>query len=460
MEAGGEMRENKMGVMPINKLLISMSLPIMLSMVVQALYNIVDSIFVSRIGENALTAVSLAFPIQNLMIAVGAGTGVGINALLSKSLGEKNFKEVNSAANNGILLAILSALAFMIFGIFFSRTFFENQTNVEEIIGYGHQYLLICCLGSIGIFGQITFERLFQSTGLTIYTMITQGAGAIINIILDPILIFGLFGLPRMEVAGAALATIIGQIIAMLMGLYLNIRKNKEITLQPRELRPRASTIKRIYAVGVPSIIMGSIGSVMVLGMNTILMGFTSTATAVFGVYFKLQSFIFMPVFGLNNGMIPILSYNYGAQNRGRMIEVIKLSFLYAISLMLLGFAAFQIFPAQLLSLFDASEDMIGIGVVALRTISYSFLLAGFCIICGTVCQALGSSILGMLVSVVRQLVVLLPTAYLLSRAGDLHKVWLAFPIAEVVAALLCAVFLRHIYNRVIRHVGAEKPAV
>ena len=320
--------ENKMGVMPVNRLLITMALPMMISMLVQALYNIVDSMFVSMISENALTAVSLAFPVQNLMIAIATGTGVGINALLSKSLGEKNFTEANRAANNGVFLAVLSSLAFVIFGLFFTRFFFETQTNIGEIVDYGTQYLAICSVVSFGIFGQITFERLLQATGKTLLTMCTQTTGAIINLILDPIMIFGLFGFPKMGVAGAAAATVIGQVVAMLFACILNLRKNHELTLKLRGFRPNGGTIRRIYAVGVPSIIMASITSVMTFGMNKILLAFTSTATAVFGVYFKLQSFIFMPVMGLNNGMVPIIAYNYGAQKKDRLVKTIKLSML------------------------------------------------------------------------------------------------------------------------------------
>ena len=311
-------QENKMGVMPVNKLLLSMSLPIMISMLVQALYNIVDSIFVAKISENALTAVSLAFPIQSLMIATATGTGVGVNAILSKSLGEKNFEKANKTAANGVFLAVLSYLLFVVVGIAATVPFYQSQTGDEEILGYGIQYLTIVCVASIGIFAQIIFERLLQSTGKTIYTMITQGTGAVINIILDPILIFGLFGMPEMGVAGAAAATVIGQVIAGIMGCIINEKVNREIKVEWRGFRPDMEIIGGIYKVGIPSIIMQAIGSLMTYGMNLILISFTSTATAVFGVYFKLQSFIFMPVFGLNNGMVPIIAYNYGAGKRNR----------------------------------------------------------------------------------------------------------------------------------------------
>lgn len=443
-------QENKMGTMPVNKLLISMSLPMMISMLVQAMYNIVDSIFVSFVGEDALTAVSLAFPVQNLMIAIATGTAVGINSLLSKSLGEKNFKEVNNAANNGVFLAVLSSLAFLIFGFFFSGTFFRVQTADPEILAYGTDYLAICSIFSFGLFGQITFQRLLQSTGRTVYNMVSQITGAVLNIILDPILIFGYFGLPAMGVAGAAWATIIGQLVAMVLALSFNLKFNPEIQLSFKGFRPKASTIRRIYSVGVPSIIMQAIGSVMTFGMNKILMGFTSTATAVFGVYFKLQSFIFMPVFGLNNGLVPIVAYNYGARRKERITAAIRLAITYAISIMVVGFLVFQIFPDQLLGFFNPSEELLAIGRPALRIISTAFLGAGFCIVSGTVFQALGQGVLSLLNSVCRQLVVLLPAAFLLSLSGNLNLVWLAFPIAEVFSIILSAIFLRRVYTNII----------
>lgn len=446
--------ENKMGVMPVSRLLISMSLPIMVSMLVQALYNVVDSIFVARLNEDALTAVSLAFPVQNLMIAAATGTGVGINALLSRHLGEKKFKDANVTAVNGMFLYALTYLLFALFGLFFSRFFFAAQTkdlaNGMRIADYGSSYLVIVCTVSFGVFGQVLFERLLQATGKSIYSMFTQGLGAIINIILDPIMIFGLFGFPRMEVAGAALATVIGQVAAMLLGLYFNITKNKEISVSLKGFRPSWRVIKRIYSVGIPSIIMQSIASVMTFGLNQILMAFSSTATAVFGIYFKLQSFVFMPVFGLNNGMVPIVAYNLGAKKRNRMIKTIKLSMVYAVCLMLIGMVILQLFPKELLLMFDASEDMLSIGITALRYISFSFLFAGFCVISTSVFQAIGNGIWSMIISIARQLIVLLPVAYLLSKTGQLNLVWLAFPIAESVALLLCAFFLYRAYKTVL----------
>lgn len=441
-------RENKMGTMPVPKLLITMSLPMMISMLVQALYNIVDSMFVAQLSEDALTAVSLAFPIQTLMIAVASGTGVGINALLSRNLGEKNFEGADSAAKNGLFLGIASCIVFAVVGLLGSHFFFALQTDNQTIVKYGTEYLTIITLCSAGIFLQITFERLMQSTGKTIYNMITQGTGAIINIILDPIMIFGLFGFPRMEVAGAALATITGQVVAGSMSFYFNATRNKEINISLKGFRPHAKTIAIIYEVGIPSIIMQAIGSVMTFGMNKILLMFSSTAAAVFGVYFKLQSFIFMPVFGLNNGMIPIIAYNYGARNKKRITQAAKLSVLIAVTIMIIGLVIFQTCSGFLLkNLFDASENMLSIGVPALRIISLSFLFAGYCIIVGSVFQALGNGVYSLIVSVARQLVVILPVAYLFARFFGLSMVWWSIPIAEIVSVILSTLLLRRIYR-------------
>lgn len=431
--------------MPVPRLLISMSLPMMLSMLVQALYNIVDSIFVAQINENALTAVSLAFPIQSLMIAISAGTGVGINALLSRNLGEKNFEGANAAAKNGLFLALLNFILMALIGVFGSRAFFLLQTSAEQIVAYGTQYLTIVCLLSIGIFMQMTLERLLQSTGKTLYTMITQGIGAIINIIMDPILIFGLFGFPRLEVAGAAIATVAGQTVAVCLSVYFNCTKNKELNLDMKEFRPNGKIIATIYQVGIPSIIMQSIGSVMVFGMNKILLMFSSTAAAVFGVYFKLQSFIFMPIFGLNNGMIPIIAYNYGAQNKKRILATMRLSIALAVGIMAVGFLLFQLFPAQFLGFFDASEQMLEIGIPALRIISLSFIFAGYCIIIGSVFQSLGNGVYSLTVSAARQLLVILPVAYLFARLFGLSMVWWSIPIAELASVTLSTLLFRRI---------------
>lgn len=434
--------ENRMGVESIGPLLASMAIPMMISMLVQAFYNVVDSIFVSRLSENALNAVSLAFPLQNLMIAVGGGTTMGVNTLLSRSLGAKHQESADRAANTGIFLSVCSAVLFALIGIFCSRPFFLAQTDVAEIVNYGTAYGRICLGCSFGIFCQFCFERLLQSTGRTKFAMYTQMMGAVINIILDPILIFGLFGFPRMEVAGAAAATVIGQITAAVAGLIINLKYNKDIHIRLRDIRWHTRTAAEIYRVGFPSIIMQSIGSVMTFGLNKILISFTTTATAVFGAYFKLQSFIFMPVFGLNNGMIPIIAYNYGAKKLDRLKKTVKLTIFTAIAIMLLGLTAFELIPGVLLSFFNASEDMLAIGIPALRIIGTHYLLAGFCIIAGSVCQAIGNPLYSLIVSVCRQLVVLLPAAWLLAQTGNLNMVWLAFPIAELMSLILSAVFL------------------
>ncbi|MBQ2955779.1 MAG: MATE family efflux transporter [Clostridia bacterium] len=437
--------ENKMGTMPVNRLLISMSLPIVVSMLVQALYNVVDSLFVSRISENALTAVSLAFPVQNLMIGISTGTGVGMNALLSRCLGEKNHEEAGETARNGVFLYAMSSLLFVVLGLGFSRLFFELQTDIPEIIEGGAAYIRICTVASFGLFGQIMCERLLQSTGRAFYSMVTQLLGAVINIILDPILIFGLLGFPKMGIVGAALATVIGQICSLTMGVYLNITKNPEIRLHFKGFRPSGRIIRKIYSVGFPSILMNSISSVMTFCMNQILMAFTATATAVFGVYFKLQSFVFMPVFGLNNGMVPIISYNYGARNKARIMETLRLSVAYAVGIMLIGLIIIQIFPGQLLMMFDASENMLDIGKIALRVISLSFVFAGFGVVSSSVFQALGNGVYSLLVSLVRQLLVILPAAWLLGRLGGLNAVWWSFPIAELFSVCMCALYLKKI---------------
>ena len=403
-----------------------------------------------------MTAVSLAFPIQSLMIATATGTGVGVNAILSKSLGEKNFEKANRTAVNGVFLAVMSYILFVIIGLTVTMPFYRSQTSDAEILAYGKQYLTIVCVASIGLFAQIIFERLLQSTGKTIYTMITQGTGAIINIILDPILIFGLLGFPAMGVTGAAVATVAGQIVGGIMGVVINEKVNHEIKLIWKGFRPSLQMIGAIYRVGVPSIIMQAIGSLMTYGMNLILISFTSTATAVFGVYFKLQSFIFMPIFGLNNGMIPIVAYNYGAGKKERLIKTVKLSVAYAMAVMVIGFLIFQTLPQVLLQWFNASDRMMEIGVPALRIISISFLLAGFCIICGSVFQALGNGVYSMVVSIARQLVVLLPVAFLLSKLGNVNYVWWAFPIAELMSLALSTFFLFRIYHKIIKHIGSQ----
>ena len=443
-----------MGVMPVPRLILNMSLPMILSMLVQALYNVVDSYFVARFSQDALTAVSLAFPAQNLMIGVATGTAVGVNALLSRALGEKNPKLANQFAENGVFLALVGYAIFLLFGLFGVRTFFAAQTDVPKIIGYGVDYLSVICCFSFGVFGQIMFERLMQSTGRTIYTMFTQGTGAIINIILDPVFIFVF----RQGVRGAAIATVIGQIVAFCLAVTLNHLKNDDIRLKLREFRPSGRLIGRIYAIGVPSILMIAIGSLMTFLMNIILITYTAAkelSATVFGVYFKLNSFVFMPVFGLNNGIIPIIAYNYGAQNRRRMVQAIKMAVIYAACYILLGLLAFTLIPGPLLKIFNASEEMLRVGIPAIRIIGSTFLFAGTCIAMGSVFQALGYGTYSMIVSFARQLVVLLPSAYILARVGMNTGVdwlvWVSFPIAEVASLLTTLILFRRLYKNVIR---------
>ncbi|MFQ9513473.1 MAG: MATE family efflux transporter [Clostridia bacterium] len=447
-------KENKMGTMPVNKLLVTMSLPMVISMIVQALYNIVDSIFVSRLSEDALTAVSMAFPMQNLMISVAVGTGVGINAMLSRALGEKKFEAANKTAENGIFIEVLGYVLFLLIGIFVTKPFFLAQAGAGDIANMGIEYTRICLLMSFGIFMQIGFERILQSTGRTIFTMITQSTGAIINIILDPILIFGLFGMPKMGVAGAAIATVTGQICAAILAITFNLTKNPDVHISFKGFKPQIIFVKNILSVGIPSIIMSSVGSAMTFGMNKILITFSSTAVAVFGVYFKLNSFVFMPVFGLNNGMVPIVSYNYGAQNKKRLTKTIKLSIMYAVCIMFIGIMLFQFIPDVLLRLFDASDHMLEIGIPALRVISLSFAFAGICIVISSSLQALGHGFLSMMISITRQLIILLPSAYILAKFGGIHAVWWSFNIAEIASLTLSVLFFKHMYNKIIKHLG------
>lgn len=443
--------ENKMGVMPVKKLIINMSLPMMISMLVQAMYNIVDSVFVSMLSEEALTAVTLAFPIQNLMIAVGSGTGVGINALLSRSLGEKNFDRADDAANNGISLALVSYAIFIVIGLLIVRPFISSQTSNPVIQEYGITYTSIVCFLSIGVFFQITFERLLQATGRTIFSMVSQITGAVINVIMDPILIFGLAGFPKLGIAGAAAATIFGQIVASCIGLFLNRKYNTDIHLSMKKvLHPKAVVIKQIYFVGIPSILMVSIGSIMTYLMNRILEVFSSTAVAVFGVYFKLQSFVFMPVFGLNNGLVPVMAYNLGAAKEKRIREALRFSVLVAVCIMALGAVVFELIPQLLLSIFNASETMTAIGVPALRTIALCFPFAAVAIVLSSVFQAFSCSIYSLIVSICRQLVVLIPAAWLLSKTGIVDNVWWSYLIAEAVSLILTVIFFRRVWKTVV----------
>lgn len=437
------LRENKMGTMPENKLLLSMAVPMMISMLVQALYNIVDSIFVSRICEDALTAVSMAFPWQNIVISIAVGFGVGINALLSRALGQKNAERVNQVAVNGLLLAGLSYLLVLVAGLIGIRAYMRTQTDIETIVNYGITYLNICILCSFGVFVEITFERFLQATGRTVYSMITQLTGAITNIILDPILIFGLLGFPKLGIAGAAWATVIGQCVGAVVAVMLNHFKNPEVHLRLRHIRPNGRLMGEITAISIPSIIMSCISSLTCFVMNMILIAYSSTAVAVFGVYFKLQSFVFMPVFGLNNGMVPIIAYNYGAQKPERIHKTIRLGMVYAVAIMVVGLLVFQLIPKELLLMFDASDAMLEIGAPALRIMSLAFVFAGIGIVSGSSCQAFGYSVYSMLISIARQIVVLIPAAYLLSLTGVLRSIWFAFPIAEIFSLILSLFFLR-----------------
>ena len=444
-------KENKMGVMPMNKLLINMSLPMMASMLVQAMYNIVDSIFVSQIHQDALTALNLCFPIQMLVMAFGNGMAIGVNALVSRALGEKNQERANKTAMNGVFLALVSAFVFLLFGFFLVKPYFAIQnTDTQQIKDFGIQYLTINCIFSIALYSQIIFERLLQSTGKTFYSMITQGVGAITNIILDPILIFGLFGMPKLGVRGAAIATVIGQCLAAVLGILFNIWKNKEISLDLKYFKPELKLIGNIYSIGAPSIIMMAIGSVMNAGMNHILLGFSDTADTVFGAYYKLQSFFFMPVFGLNGSIVPIIGYNFGAGKRKRLLSAIKLGIIYSEVLMMAGLLVFEFLPRQILLIFKPSEEMLTLGAAAFRIIGIHFPIAAVCIILGTVFQALNHGMYSMWVSIARQMLALLPAAFLLSLTGNVNMVWFAFPIAEIVSLTLTTIFYTKVYKKTI----------
>ena len=453
-----ELKENKMGTMKVPSLLFSISVPIIISMVVQALYNIVDSIFVARLDPIAGTgALTLAFPIQNLMIALAVGLAVGMNALLSRSLGEKNRDRADLIAGQGFFLTLCGYLVFLLFGLFLAEPFVALQKEAgSDVYNFSVDYISITSIGSIGVFIQVVTERLMQATGRSLFSMIIQLSGAVVNIILDPILIFGLCGAPAMGVAGAAVATVIGQLVAATVGIILNLKFNPDIKLKLKNLIPVARELRDMLAIGIPSVLMQAIGSVMTFSMNNILGGFSQEAENVFGVYFKLQSFVFMPVFGLNNGMVPIIAYNFGARKKSRIYATMKLAAFTAVSYMILGLLVFQLFPELLLSFFSAGEGMIAIGKVALRTISLSFVLAGFSIVSISTCQALGKSIYSLIVSIARQLVVLIPAAYLFSLSGNVNLVWWSFPIAELVGCTLCIIFVIHVLRKALGDMNEE----
>ena len=445
------LRENKMGVMPVGKLLANMALPMIISMLVQALYNVIDSIYVSQVSESAVTALGLAFPVQNLQIGFAVGIGVGVNSLLSKSLGEKNQEAANRAAGNGIFLMLLVTVGFVLFGIFGTRPYYEMQSTVTETVEGGISYTSICCIGTLGVFMGILAERLLQATGRTVHTMITQSTGAIVNIILDPILIHGWLGLPAMGITGAAIATVIGQWVSALLALYFNFKFNPDVQLGLKYIKPQGATIRQILTVGIPSIVMNGIGSFMNFSMNQILQGFSETATSVFGIYFKIQSFFFMPLFGINNATISIIAFNYGARKPDRILKTLKIAVSAALLLMFSGLAVFQLAPDLLLGLFNPSEEFLVIGRAALRTISWSFPVAAVCISLSSCFQALGNGIYSTITSICRQMLVLLPVAYLLSLTGDVNKVWLAYPIAEVASGTVTAILFARIYRQKIK---------
>lgn len=454
MERKPELKANKMGTMSVGKLLFNMALPLILSMLVQALYNVVDSIYVSRISESAVTALSLAFPVQNLQIGFATGIAVGVNSLLSKSLGEGNREQANRAAGNGILLMLIAVAVFMAFGAFGSRPYFTMQSDVKETVEGGTSYTTICCVFTLGVFVQIMCERLLQACGKTVYTMFTQGIGAIVNILLDPVFIFGYFGVPAMGITGAAVATVIGQWAGAILGVIFNLKFNDDVKFTLKNMKPRKDVIRPILTVGVPSVIMMAIGSVMNFGINQILQGFKSygeTATGVFGIYYKLQSFFFMPVFGLNNATISIVAYNYGARQPKRIMGTLKRAVGAALGVMLVGLLAFQLVPDLLLDIFNPSDDFLLIGRSALRIISLNFPLAAVGITLGGSFQAMGNGIYSTITSLCRQLVVLLPTAFLLSLAGDVTGVWWSFPIAEVVSMILSLIFFGRIYRKKVK---------
>ena len=447
------LKENKMGIMPIGKLLFTMALPMIIAMIVQALYNVVDSIYVSRISESAVTALSLAFPVQNILIGFATGIGVGVNSLLSKCLGQSNQKGANQAAGNGVFLVGIATVLFLAFGLLGSRWYFEIQSSVTETVEGGTIYTTICCAGALGIFVEVLGERLLQSSGRTFYTMITQGVGAVINILLDPVFIFGFspLGIPAMGIAGAAVATVIGQWVAAILAVIFNFKFNPEVQFSFSCLVPKKETLLPILTVGIPSIIMMAIGSVMTFGMNQILQSFHETATGVFGIYFKLQSFFFMPLFGINNATISIVAYNYGACRPDRITGTLKRSCLSAICIMVAGLLVFQFLPDVLLGIFNPSDEFLHIGRNALRIISLCFPAAAIGIALSASFQALGNGIYATITSLCRQLLVLLPVAYLLSLSGDVNAVWWAFPIAEVVSMAVTLFFFGRIYRRKIK---------
>ena len=450
------LRENKMGVMPIGKLLANMAVPMILSMLVQALYNVVDSIYISRFSESAVTALGLAFPVQNVQIGFSVGIGVGVNSLLSKSLGEGNRERADRAAGNGIFLALIASVIFILFGFFGTRPYYEMQGASAEIVESGIAYTRICCIFTLGIYFEVLFERMLQATGRTLHTMVTQGVGAVVNIVLDPVFIFGVdaLGIPAMGAAGAAIATVLGQWMAAILALIFNLKLNPDVHLSLKNILPKADVIRPILTVGVPSMIMNSVSSVMNFSMNQILLGFPvvgEIATGVFSIYYKLQSFFFMPLFGLNNATISIVAFNYGARNPKRITKTLKIACGTALCFMLLGLLAFTLIPETLLGIFKLSDTFVALGKEALRIISLHFPIAAICIALGASFQALGNGMYSTITSLCRQMIALLPAAYLLSLSGDVNLVWWAFPIAELVSLAATTFFFVRIYRKKIQ---------
>ena len=449
-----QLQENKMGIRPIPSLVLSMSFPIMLSMLVQALYNIVDSMFVSHYSQDALTAVTLAFPLQNLLIAVSVGTSIGVNSLLSRKLGARDIEGARMASGNGLTLSVISWVFFAIIGLFFSKPFISFFSDDPTLIAMGTQYIAVCLFFSLAIFIDITCERILQGTGDTFHPMIIQSTGAIVNIILDPILIFGLFGFPELGILGAAIATVFAQHVSALLAIHY-VRKNREIRLTKASFRLKKQTVKDIYAVGLPSIIMQAIGTILTTSLNKILIGFGTSAVAVFGIYFRLQSFVFMPVFGLNSGMIPVIGYNYGAKRPKRITQTIRVGMVVSLSIMTAGFLVFTFLPHVLLGWFNATDEMLAIGIVAMQRISLCFISAGFCIVLMALFQGIGEGYVSMIISVTRQLIFLLPAAYLLGRFFGLDALWFSFIIAESASLALTIYFFIHLYKKRIKTLGA-----
>lgn len=440
-----------MGKLPENKLLLKLALPMILSMLLSALYNVVDSIFVGKISQDALTAVSLAFPMQNLIIALGVGVGVGANALISRALGEKKYKDANRYATNSIFIIAIIYVIFALVAGSLSRSFISWQTTSQPVIEYGTEYLQICCYASAGLFFSLVFEKILCSTGKTTYAMISQLVGAVVNIILDPILIFGLIGLPALGVKGAAIATVVGGGCSALTGFLMAKYKNKDVSISFKKFRPHGKTIGEIFRIGLPTTVLNAVGSVMTFSVNIILQKLHESAVTVFGIYFKIQSLVFMPLFGLTNAMVPIVAYNYGAGSKKRIMKTVKLSIMYATIFMIFATVIAECFPRQILALFSATPDMYEIGVPAIRILFSTYILVGVNVCILSICQALGKSVISMICSLLRQLIVLIPAAYLLAHFFGLPTVWFSFTIADFFSTAIALFFGILIYKKYIK---------